>query len=158
MPSTVISSVGTVDYAAGSGVTVSQDVTFGSDVTVSGSLYSEQGAQFTGGMIEVSGSLYVSGSFQAADVVEVSGSLYVSGVFYASSELAGTATLSGGQATVLNSSVASNSMIFLTKQPTVSFVGGVVSVYTVVSGTSFDITSSAAADTDKVAWFIVNPS
>lgn len=66
----------------------------------------------------------------------------------------GTATLVGGTVTVSNTSVTSNSLIFLTTQS----VGGTVGysyISAKVASTSFTITSISALDTSIVAWLIM---
>jgi len=62
-----------------------------------------------------------------------------------------------GVATVSNSLVTANSLIFLTKQTNGHSGEGVVSVTSKGSGT-FSITSNHNGDTDTVAFMIINPS
>lgn len=69
----------------------------------------------------------------------------------------GTATLVAGTAVVNNTSVTTNSRIFLTSQNT-SGTSGAVNVSARVVGTSFTITSTSALDTSNVAWIIFEPS
>lgn len=69
----------------------------------------------------------------------------------------GTATLVAGAATVSNTSVGSNSRIFLTSQED-GGTPGFLRVTAITAGTSFAITSSSNADTSIVAWFIVDPA
>jgi hypothetical protein len=93
----------------------------------------------------------------------VSGSLRVSGdVMFASgsNKTMGTVVLDGGNpgvATVSNSLVTSNSLIFLTKQTNTNSGNGTVSVTSKGSGT-FSITSDHNGDTDVVAYQIINPA
>lgn len=68
----------------------------------------------------------------------------------------GTATLSAGTVTVVNTSVTANSRIFLTAQDNSSV--GVLRVSARVAGTSFTITSSNAGDSGVVAYEIFEPS
>ncbi len=66
----------------------------------------------------------------------------------------GTATLSAGTVTVSNTSVTSNSLIFLTTQS----AGGAVGysyISAKVASTSFTITSTSSTDTSTVAWLIM---
>lgn len=71
----------------------------------------------------------------------------------------GTGTLSGGTATVSNTSVTANTRIFLSDQG-----GGVLanigslSVGTVTAGTSFVVNSSNALDSSKFAWLLIEPA
>jgi phage gp45-like len=72
----------------------------------------------------------------------------------------GTVVLNGanpGTATVSNSLVTANSLIFLTKQTNVHSGNGTVSVTSKGSGT-FSITSDHNGDTDTVAYQIINPA
>lgn len=69
----------------------------------------------------------------------------------------GTATLSGGGATVATTAVTASSRIFLTNQ-SAGGTPGFLRVGTVTAGTSFTITSSSGSDTSTVAWFIVEPA
>jgi hypothetical protein len=69
----------------------------------------------------------------------------------------GTATLVAGTVTVSTTAVTATSRIFLTSQAD----GGTVGFQRVsarTAATSFVITSSNAADTSTIAWFIVEPS
>jgi hypothetical protein len=72
----------------------------------------------------------------------------------------GTVALNGGNpgtATVSNSLVTSNSIIFLTKQTNTNSGNGTVSVTSKGSST-FSITSDHNGDTDVVAYQIINPA
>jgi hypothetical protein len=69
----------------------------------------------------------------------------------------GVVTLSGGTATVANTSVTSTSRIQLTSQAD-GGTPGWLRVSARTAGTSFTITSSSASDTSTVAYFIVEPS
>lgn len=69
----------------------------------------------------------------------------------------GVVTLSGGTATVANTSVTATSRIQLTSQSD-GGTPGWLRVSARTAGTSFTITSSSASDTSTVAWFIVEPS
>jgi len=66
----------------------------------------------------------------------------------------GTVTLVAGTATVANTSVTANTLIFLTEQTTGGTVG-FTRVSAKVVGTSFTITSSNPLDTSVVAWMLV---
>lgn len=66
----------------------------------------------------------------------------------------GTATLAAGSVTVANTSVTSNSRIFVTSN-TDGGTPGWLRVSAKTNGTSFVITSSSATDTSTVAWLIV---
>jgi hypothetical protein len=65
----------------------------------------------------------------------------------------GQATLSGGKATVSTVAVKTTSLIKLTTLATGANAGWVVAT-NIVAGTSFDIQSSNASDSNKVAWEI----
>lgn len=66
----------------------------------------------------------------------------------------GTATLVTGAVVVSNTSITSNSLVFLTSQSDGGVVG-FVRVTSKVVGTSFTITSSSALDTSTIGWMIV---
>lgn len=68
----------------------------------------------------------------------------------------GIAILVGGTIVVNNTLVTTNSRIFLTKQTDGN--NGVVCVSARTAGVSFTISSSNAADTGSVAWWIVEPT
>ena len=65
-----------------------------------------------------------------------------------------TTTLSGGSATVSNTSVTANSKIFLAPQTT-SAAAGALSVTSLVAGVGFSITSSNIADDRVVEYLII---
>ncbi len=69
----------------------------------------------------------------------------------------GTATLSGGSATVSNTSVTANSRIFLTSQSD-GGTPGWLRVSARLAGASFTITSSSGSDTSTVAYEIFEPA
>ncbi len=69
----------------------------------------------------------------------------------------GAATLSGGMITIVNTSVQSNSRIFITAQND-SANAGFLEVYSIIVGTSFTIKSSNALDDRNVAWLIITPA
>jgi hypothetical protein len=68
----------------------------------------------------------------------------------------GVATLVGGTVTVANTSVTTNSRIFLTCQ-TPGGTPGFLRVSARTAGTSFTILSSSGTDTSVVAWLIMEP-
>lgn len=68
----------------------------------------------------------------------------------------GSATLTGGAATISTTKVTANSRIFLTSQAD-GGTPGWLRVSARSAGTSFTITSSNGADTSTVAWFLVEP-
>lgn len=68
-------------------------------------------------------------------------------------QIVGTVSLSGGSATVTNSYVDSNSIIFVTKQNSTSTYS-VASVNQ--SSGQFDIQSTNPSDTDVVGWMLIN--
>ena len=73
-------------------------------------------------------------------------------------DTAGIATLAGGTITVNTTAVTASSLIFVSCQTAVGAgAPGAYKIENVVVGTSFDITSSVAADTSDVAWFLVEP-
>ena len=98
-----------------------------------------------------------------SDRTTITGSLAVTGdVQFASgsNKTMGTFVLDGGNpgvATVSNSLVSANSLIFLTKQTNVHSGNGTVSVTSKGTGT-FSVTSNHNGDTDTVAYLIINPS
>jgi hypothetical protein len=69
-------------------------------------------------------------------------------------QIVGTVSLSAGSATVTNSYVDSNSIIFVTKQNSTSTYS-VASVNQ--SSGQFDIQSTNPSDTDVVGWMLINP-
>jgi hypothetical protein len=69
----------------------------------------------------------------------------------------GTATLSGGTATVNTTAVTANSRIFLTIQAPGGTVGAVY-VSSRTASTSFVITSTSGSDASVVAWLIIEPA
>jgi len=68
----------------------------------------------------------------------------------------GVATLVAGTINVNTTAVTANSRIFLTKQTATS--SGVLRVASRVAGTSFNVSSSDAGDTDTFAWLIIQPA
>lgn len=68
----------------------------------------------------------------------------------------GAAVLTGGAATVANTSVTANSRIFLTSQAD-GGTPGFLRVSARTAGTSFTITSSSGTDTSTVAYEIIEP-
>jgi len=100
---------------------------------------------------------------QIGDDTQVTGSLRVSGDILFSSgsnTTMGTFVLDGGNpgvATVSNSLVTANSLIFLTKQTNGNSGNGTVSVTSKGTGT-FNVTSDHNGDADTVAYLIINPS
>ena len=102
-------------------------------------------------------------NINASGSVSVTGSATVTGdVRFASGSntTMGTFVLDGGNpgvATVSNSLVSANSLIFLTKQTNVHSGNGTVSVTSKGTGT-FSVTSNHNGDTDTVAYLIINPA
>jgi len=97
------------------------------------------------------GTLDVSGSLTLRDGLNIASG---------SNKTIGTVALNGGNpgtATVSNSLVTSNSIIFLTKQTNTNSGNGTVSVTSKGTGT-FSITSDHNGDTDVVAYQIINPA
>ena len=111
----------------------------------------------------ITGSLLISGSLNTVGNTVMTGSLSVSGdVMFSSgsNKTMGTVALDGanpGTATVSNSLVTSNSMIFLTKQTNNHPNAGPVVVSSKGTGT-FTITSNHNGDADTVAYQIINPA
>lgn len=79
----------------------------------------------------------------------------IGGKFFAANA-SGTATLSGGTVTVSTSYVTAGSQIQLTYNGTSLVNAGIISVGTIVAGTSFVINSANILDANQVNWFIVN--
>ena len=69
-------------------------------------------------------------------------------------QIVGTVSLSAGSATVTNSYVDSNSIIFVTKQNSTSTYS-VASVNQSIG--QFDIQSTNPSDSDVVGWMLINP-
>jgi len=117
-------------------------------------------ARRTGFLIDSGSNTTISGSLRSNGNVSVTGSLGVSGnVLFASGSntTMGTAVLDGlnpSVATVSNSLVTANSLIYLTKQT----LTNAHSVAITSKGTgTFTITSTGNGDTDTVAYLIINP-
>jgi len=108
--------------------------------------------------VEISGSLVkVTGNTTLTGSLAVTGNIsFASG----SDKTMGTFVLNGGNpgtATVSNSLVTANSLIFLTKQTNANSGNGTVSVTSKGTGT-FSVTSNHNGDADTVAYLIINPS
>ena len=72
-----------------------------------------------------------------------------------SNQSMGTVTLVAGAAVINNTLITAGSNIFTSKQNGASV--GSVRVSSRVAGVSFTLTSSDAADTSPIAWWIVEP-
>ena len=108
---------------------------------------------FVEGTLNVSGSTTFTGSVSVASTFQLqlpSGSNQQTGLFVLDGGNPGTATIS-------NSLVTANSLIFLTKQSNANSGNGTVSVTSKGSGT-FSVTSDHNGDADTVAFMIINPS
>jgi hypothetical protein len=107
--------------------------------------------------VEVTGSLNVNGNTTVTGSLNVSGNvLFASG----SNKTMGTVALDGanpGSATVSNTLVTANSLIYLTKQTNNHPNAGPVVVSSKGTNT-FTITSNHNGDNDTVAFLIINPS
>jgi len=106
-----------------------------------------------GNALRLNGVLYANGNIKVASTFQLqlpSGSNQQTGIFVLDGGNPGTATIS-------NSLVTANSLIFLTKQTNTNSGNGTVSVTSKGSGT-FSVTSDHNGDTDTVAYMIVNPS
>lgn len=66
-----------------------------------------------------------------------------------------SAAMTAGTITISTTAVTSSSLIFLTNA-VVGGTPGILSVGTIVNGTSFVINSSSATDTSQVNWLIIN--
>jgi len=134
------------------------------------------GALIASGSVTITGSLNLNGqtTFASLDgntftnTQTISSSIYIasnnnSNQLYlpsGSNKQTGTFVLDGGNpgtATISNSQVTANSLIFLTKQSNVNGGEGTVSVTSKGSGT-FSVTSNHNGDADTVAYMIINPS
>lgn len=117
----------------------------------------------SGSLVGVSGSLDVKGTTSMTGSLDISGSLRVTGnIQFASGSdtTMGTFVLNGGNpgtATVSNTLVTANSLIYLTKQTNTNSGNGTVSVTSKGSGT-FSVTSNHNGDADTVAYLIINPA
>ena len=98
----------------------------------------------------VSSSIYIASNNNSNQLYLPSGSNKQTGTFVLNGSNPGTATIS-------NSLVTANSLIFLTKQTNTNSGNGTVSVTSKGSGT-FSVTSDHNGDTDTVAFMIINPS
>ena len=98
----------------------------------------------------VSSSIYIASNNNSNQLYLPSGSNKQTGTFVLDGSNPGTATIS-------NSLVTANSLIFLTKQTNTNSGNGTVSVTSKGSGT-FSVTSDHNGDTDTVAYMIINPS
>ena len=140
----------------------SDPLQIGSNTQVTGSLIVTSNTVLSG-LLDVSNNTVLSGSLNVSNNTVLSGSLRVSGDILFSSgsnKTMGTFVLDGGNpgvATVSNSLVTANSLIFLTKQTNVHSGNGTVSVTSKGTGT-FSVTSNHNGDTDTVAYLIINPS
>lgn len=121
-------------------------------------------AAITGGTIAGLTSLYVGTSTNFnGTALQVNGSISVISVgagfrvAEGSNARQGTVVLSGGTATVANTTVTANSRIFLTSQAD-GGTPGFVRVSSRVAGTSFTITSSSGTDTSTIAYEIFEPN
>ena len=116
----------------------------------------------SGSVVQMGYSTQVTGSLDVSSNTILSSSLKVLGDVQFSSgsnKTIGTVALDGanpGVATVSNSLVTSNSIIFLTKQ-TLNHTNGYVAISSKGTGT-FTITSNHNGDTDVVAYQIINPA
>jgi len=133
--------------------------------------YTQMGARYsnTDGYVKVtnlSGTTTTEISSSLTNIIsntQITGSLAVTGnVLFASGsdKTMGTVALDGanpGSATVSNTLVTANSLIYLTKQTNNHPNAGPVVVSSKGSGT-FTITSNHNADTDTVAYLIINPA
>jgi hypothetical protein len=128
------------------------------------------------GSVKITGSLEVNGqqSFASLDSNTFTNTQIVSSSIYiapnnnnnqlylpsGSNKQTGTFVLNGGNpgtATISNSNVTANSLIFLTKQSNANSGNGTVSVTSKGSGT-FSVTSDHNGDADEVAFMIINAS
>ena len=140
----------------------SDPLQIGSNTQVTGSLIVTSNTVLSG-LLDVSNNTVLSGSLNVSNNTVLSGSLRVSGDILFSSgsnKTMGTFVLDGGNpgvATVSNSLVTANSLIFLTKQTNVHSGNGTVSVTSKGTGT-FSVTSNHNGDTDTVAYLIINPA
>jgi hypothetical protein len=92
--------------------------------------------------------------------LDVVGNFKLTGKFITPSganAIAGIATLSTGSVTVNTNKVATNSVIFLTRNTPSGTLGELsVPSASIVDGVSFTINSSSATETSTVNWFIIN--
>ena len=122
-----------------------------------------EGSRRTGFLIDSGSNTSISGSLNVNGNTTITGSLAVTGnVQFASGSntTMGTVALNGanpGTATVSNTLVTANSLIYLTKQTNNHPNAGPVVVSSKGSST-FTITSNHNGDTDTVAYLIINPS
>jgi len=144
-------------------------------VIINASVAGGQKALEVTGSVSITGSLSVNGqsSFATTGANTFTGNQIVSGSITianasgqqlylpsGSNRQTGTFVLDGGNpgtATISNSQVTANSLIFLTKQSNANSGNGTVSVTSKGSGT-FSVTSDHNGDADTVAYMIINPS
>jgi len=129
-------------------VTGSVSITGSLSVNGNSSFATTGGNTFTGNQI-VSGSITIANA-SGQQLYLPSGSNRQTGTFVLNGGNPGTATIS-------NSQVTANSLIFLTKQSNANSGNGTVSVTSKGSGT-FSVTSDHNGDADTVAFMIINPS
>jgi hypothetical protein len=100
------------------------------------------------------------GTTTPSERLDVVGNLKLTGKFITPSganAIAGIATLSTGSVTVNTNKVATNSVIFLTRNTPSGTLGELsVPSASIVDGVSFTINSSSATETSTVNWFIIN--
>lgn len=92
------------------------------------------------------------------DALQVSGSTNLDGavkITAGSNKALNTGTLSGGTATISNTTVTANSKIFLQYYGAVTNAGS-LTVSSVSAGTSFTVTSTNASDANTFWYFIIN--
>ena len=128
----------------------------------SGSLiYGKMSSTTANQTLQINANTDIRFGLKVSGTTNLTGSLLVSGdVMFASgsNKTIGTVALDGanpGAATVSNSLVTANSLIFLTKQ-TLNHTNGYVAISSKGTGT-FTITSNHNGDTDTVAYQIINP-
>ena len=123
--------------------------------------------QKTGLLIDSGSNTFVEGTLNISGSTSITGSLAIKSnngfqllLPSGSNQQTGLFVLNGGSpgvATISNTLVTANSLIFLTKQSNANSGNGTVSVTSKGSGT-FSVTSDHNGDADTVAYMIINPS
>jgi hypothetical protein len=140
----------TINTNGGTALTATGSVIITGSLQLNGNNLATLGSNtFTSTQI-VSSSIYIAPNSNSNQLYLPSGSNKQTGIFVLNGGNPGTATIS-------NSQVNANSLIFLTKQSNANSGNGTVSVTSKGSGT-FSVTSDHNGDADTVAFMIINAS
>jgi hypothetical protein len=140
----------TINTNGGTALTATGSVKITGSLELNGNNLATTSTNTFGGDQIVSASIYIASNNNNNQLYLPSGSNKQTGTFVLNGGNPGTATIS-------NSNVTANSLIFLTKQSNANSGNGTVSVTSKGSGT-FSVTSDHNGDADTVAFMIINPS